>query len=143
MSQPDLLPVLSLVEKTHRAFMDALDLRLQRRGHRDTNAVQAMIAYHLGDLEMTVGELTERGIYQGSNVSYNLKHLVSAGYAIQQRDPNDRRAVRVSLTPRGLRLRDEVRDILSELGTLTDTTVLNAEAPLRTLLRALSEARST
>jgi len=142
MSQPSLLPVLSLVERAHRTFMDALELRLQRRGRRDTNAVQAMIAFHLGDFELTVGELTERGLYQGSNVSYNLKGLAAAGYIRQQRDPNDRRAVRVALTERGQALRAEVGEILVELATFTDAGALAAEQPLRVLLRGLSEARS-
>jgi DNA-binding MarR family transcriptional regulator len=142
MSQPTLLPVLSLVERAHRTFMDALEQRLQRRGRRDASAVQAMIAYHLGDLELTVGELTERGLYQGSNVSYNLKGLAAAGYIRQQRDANDRRAVRISLTERGQALRAEVGEILSEVGALTDTAALAAAEPLRVLLRGLSEARA-
>jgi DNA-binding MarR family transcriptional regulator len=141
MSQPTLLPVLSLVERAHRTFMDALDQRLQRRGRRDASAVQAMIVYHLGDLELTVGELTERGLYQGSNVSYNLKGLAAAGYIRQQRDANDRRAVRISLTERGHALRAEVGEILSEVGALTDAAALAAVEPLRVLLRGLSEAR--
>ncbi len=141
MSQPTLLPLLSLVERAHRTFMDALDQRLQRRGRRDANAVQAMIAYHLGDLELTVGELTERGLYQGSNVSYNLKGLAAAGYIRQQRDPNDRRVVRVSLTEQGQTLRAEVGEILAEFSALTDAASLNAIEPLRVLLRGLSEAR--
>jgi len=142
MSQPSLLPVLSLVERAHRTFMDALELRLQRRGRRDTNAVQAMIAFHLGDFELTVGELTERGLYQGSNISYNLKGLAAADYIRQQRDPNDRRAVRVALTERGQTLRAEVGEILAELAAFTDAGALAAEQPLRVLLRGLSEARS-
>jgi DNA-binding MarR family transcriptional regulator len=101
-----------------------------------------MIAYHLGDLELTVGELTERGLYQGSNVSYNLKGLAAAGYIRQQRDANDRRAVRISLTERGRELRAEVAEILSEIGALTDADALAAVEPLRVLLRGLSEARS-
>ncbi|PKP85452.1 MAG: MarR family transcriptional regulator, partial [Alphaproteobacteria bacterium HGW-Alphaproteobacteria-2] len=42
-----------------------------------------------------------RGYYQGSNVSYNLKKLVGAGYMHHQRCAADRRAVRVRLTARG------------------------------------------
>jgi DNA-binding MarR family transcriptional regulator len=142
MPQPTLLSVLSLVERAHRTFMDALERRLQRRGRRDASAVQAMIAYHLGDLELTVGELTERGLYQGSNVSYNLKGLAEAGYIRQQRDPNDRRAVRISLTERGQALRAEVGEILSEIGALVDADALASVGPLHVLLRGLSEARA-
>ena len=32
--------------------------------------------FNIGDAEMTVGELTLRGCYLGSNVSYNVKKMV-------------------------------------------------------------------
>ena len=36
--------------------------------------------FNIGDAEMTVGELTLRGCYLGSNVSYNVKKMVENGY---------------------------------------------------------------
>ena len=42
--------------------------------------MQALLLYNIGDAELTAGELTSRGYYLGSNVSYNLKKLVDAGY---------------------------------------------------------------
>ena len=50
-------------------------------------------------------------MYQGSNVSYNLKKLVELGYVHHERCDMDRRSVRVRLTPVG----QEVRDRVSEL----------------------------
>jgi DNA-binding MarR family transcriptional regulator len=50
---------------------------------------------------LTAGELTSRGYYLGSNVSYNLKKLVDAGYIDHQRSTVDRRSVRVKLTDKG------------------------------------------
>jgi len=41
--------------------------------------VQAMMLFNIGDAEMTVGELTLRGCYLGSNVSYNVKKMVENG----------------------------------------------------------------
>jgi len=65
------------------------------------NSVQALLLYNIGDAELTAGELTSRGYYLGSNVSYNLKKLVDAGYINHQRSTTDRRSVRVRLTPKG------------------------------------------
>ena len=63
-----------------------------------------MILYNIGELEMTVGELTLRGCYLGSNVSYNVKKMLENGYIVQERSPHDRRSVRVRLSEKGLGL---------------------------------------
>jgi DNA-binding MarR family transcriptional regulator len=53
---------------------------------------------------MTVGELTTRGAYLGSNVSYNVKKMVENGYLVQERSAHDRRSIHVRLTKKGPRL---------------------------------------
>src|SRR3546814_607652 len=53
---------------------------------------------------LTVGELTQRGYYLGSNVSYNLKKMVENGYIGQERSPHDRRSVRIRLSAKGAEL---------------------------------------
>ena len=45
-----------------------------------------------------------RGCYLGSNVSYNVKKMVDAGYLVLERSTHDRRSVRVRLSPKGLEL---------------------------------------
>src|SRR4029453_5046415 len=65
------------------------------------NRVKALLLFNIGDSELTAGELTSRGLYLGSNVSYNLKKLVDAGYIHHQRSSTDRRAVRGRLTEKG------------------------------------------
>ena len=70
------LEVISLVELLHREFMEVVKLELEGSGVRDINNVQAMMLFNIGDVEMTVGELTLRGCYLGSNVSYNVKKMV-------------------------------------------------------------------
>jgi DNA-binding MarR family transcriptional regulator len=52
--------------------------------------------------------LKTRGHYQGSNVSYNLKKLVEAGYVHHERSTTDKRSVRVSLTEKGRMVRSRV-----------------------------------
>ena len=100
------LEVISLVERLHRHFLEVVKLELEGLGIHDINNVQAMMLFNIGDAEMTVGELTLRGCYLGSNVSYNVKKMVENSYLVQQRSPHDRRSIHVRLTEKGRRLRD-------------------------------------
>lgn len=93
-----------LVERLHRHFLEVVKVDLDNRGIQDINNVQALILYNLGHDEITVGELTARGYYLGSNVSYNVKKMFEADYLVQERSPHDRRSVRVKLSPKGLEL---------------------------------------
>ena len=92
---------LKLVERLHRLLLDVIKDEFERLGRADVNSVQALLLYNIGDAELTAGELTSRGYYLGSNVSYNLKKLVDAGYIHHQRSTTDRRSVRVRLTDKG------------------------------------------
>lgn len=99
------IDVIALLERTHRRFLEVVKLELDNLGVQDINNMQAMILFNIGDLEMTVGELTTRGCYLGANVSYNVKKMLETGYIAQQRSLHDRRAVKVRLTEKGLALR--------------------------------------
>ena len=92
---------LKLIERLHRLLLDVIKDEFDRLGRTDVNSVQALLLYNIGDAELTAGELTSRGYYLGSNVSYNLKKLVDAGYIDHQRSTVDRRSVRVKLTDKG------------------------------------------
>ena len=92
---------LELIERIHRLLLDVIKDEFERLGRTDVNSVQALLLYNIGDAELTAGELTSRGYYLGSNVSYNLRKLVDAGYIDHQRSTVDRRSVRVKLTDKG------------------------------------------
>jgi DNA-binding MarR family transcriptional regulator len=92
---------LELIERLHRLQLDVIKDESERLGRTDVNSVQALLLYNIGDAELTAGELTSRGYFLGSNVSYNLKKLVDAGYIDHQRSTVDRRSVRVKLTDKG------------------------------------------
>src|SRR5436309_2275676 len=102
------LEVISLVERLHRHFLEVVKLELDGLSIHDINNVQGLMLFNIGDLEMTVGELTLRGCYLGSNVSYNVKKMVEAGYIQQERSLHDRRSVRVRLTDKGQDLRKKI-----------------------------------
>src|SRR5215469_7383282 len=105
------LETLNLVERLHRQLLDVIKDELDRRDEREINSVQALLLFNVGDQELTAGELRTRGHYLGSNVSYNLKKLVEAGYVHHERSSVDRRSVLVRLTSKG----EAVRNMLSGL----------------------------
>jgi DNA-binding MarR family transcriptional regulator len=100
--------VISLVERLHRQFLELVKLELEGLRIHDINNVQGMMLFSIGDAEMTVGELTLRGCYLGSNVSYNVKKMVENGYLVQERSLHDRRSIHVHLTEKGCKLRDRL-----------------------------------
>jgi len=109
----DYMDVLGIVERRHRLLLDVIKDEFERLGLLDINAVQALLLFNVGENEVTAGELKSRGYYQGSNVSYNLKKLVEAGYMHHQRCQIDRRAVRVKLTEKGRDVRATVAELFS------------------------------
>jgi len=90
------LEVISLVERLHRHFLEVVKLELDGLQIHDINNVQGLMLFNIGDAEMTVGELTLRGCYLGSNVSYNVKKMVENGYLEQERSVHDRRSISCS-----------------------------------------------
>lgn len=102
---------LSLIERLHRLLLDVIKDEFERLAVIEINPVQALLLYNIAEHEVTAGELRSRGFYQGSNVSYNVKKLVEAGYLHHQRSEVDRRSVRVRLTQKGRAMRDCVGEL--------------------------------
>lgn len=123
----DYLTVIRLIERLHRQFLEVIKGEIDRLGIRDINNIQALILYNIGADELTVGELTHRGYYLGSNVSYNVRKMVENGYLIQERSTHDRRSIRVRLSDKGLKVRDKVEEILDEQASKLGDTGINAE----------------
>src|SRR5689334_17264339 len=105
------LETIGLIERLHRHFLEIVKLELDGLGIHDINNVQGLILFNIGDAEMTVGELTLRGCYLGSNVSYNVKKMVENGYLIQERSQHDRRSIHVRLTDKGRALRERLSNM--------------------------------
>ena len=98
------LETILLIERLHRRFLDVVKSELDRLKIEDINNVQTLILYNISDDQLTVGELTNRGYYLGTNVSYNVKNLVESGYLIQEKAPHDKRSTRVRLSEKGKEL---------------------------------------
>lgn len=95
---------ISLIERLHRRFLDVIKTELDKLGIDDINNIQTLILYNISEEQLTIGELTNRGYYLGSNVSYNVKKLVENGYLVQERAPHDKRSTRIKLSDKGLDL---------------------------------------
>jgi DNA-binding MarR family transcriptional regulator len=123
------LEMLGLVERLHRLLLDVIKDEFERLGIIEVNPVQGLLLFNIGENEVSAGELKSRGFYQGSNVSYNLKKLVEAGYMHHQRSDVDRRSVRVKLTEKGRRLRATIAELFArQAGVIHRRGTLDAVA---------------
>jgi DNA-binding MarR family transcriptional regulator len=139
------LEAIRLIERLHRQFLEVIKCELDRLAVEDINNVQALILSNIGREELTVGELTNRGYYLGSNVSYNVKKMVENGYLVQERSAHDRRSVRVRVSDKGLELCDRINGLhdrhVASLtgGPITEATLEAANQTLRNIERFWSE----
>ncbi len=112
-----------LIERMHRRFLDVVRSELTRNGINDISPVQAMMLANIGDEEMTVRDLIERGYYLGSNASYNLKNLVDGGYVERQTAVHDRRSALIKVSAKG----QVILDALAKLNVqMADTLLKNS-----------------
>ncbi len=118
--KPAYVESLGLIERLHRRFLEVVRIELERMGERGISNVQSLILFNMGDEELSVGELTTRGCYLGTNVSYNLKKLIDAGFVCQRSSPHDRRSVRVNLTEQGLALRMRLEEAFERHAAVLD-----------------------
>ncbi len=122
------LETISLIERLHRQCLEVVKAELDRIGVRDLNNVQALILFNIGDEELTVGELTQRGYYLGSNVSYNVKKMVENGYLIQERSPHDRRSFHVRAAEKGLEISRQLDELFKEQSGRLDEAQLSQDS---------------
>ncbi|MFD2263104.1 MarR family winged helix-turn-helix transcriptional regulator [Lacibacterium aquatile] len=136
------LDAIRLTERLHRQFLELVKAELDRLGMEDINNVQAFILYNIGREELTVGELTNRGYYLGSNVSYNVRKMVENGFIVQERSTHDRRSIRVKLTAKGLDLCNRMeamfdKQLTALSGGMSQEEMANASNVYRRLERFL------
>ena len=96
--------VTRLVERMHRRLLDVVRIELNRQGIDDVSPAQVLMLLNIGDEEVSVRDLIERGYYLASNASYNLKALHEGGYIDRSTAARDKRAARIRLSERGLQL---------------------------------------
>jgi len=121
------LETIRLIERLHRRFLDVIKTELDRLGIEDINNVQTLILSNISSEQLTVGELTARGYYLGSNVSYNVKKLVENGYLNQERSPHDRRMTRVRVSEKGLELCERIDELYEKNARQLEHEVISRE----------------
>lgn len=109
-AKPAYVETIRRVEVLHRQLLDLVKAEFDRMCWDDINPTQALMMFHLGADEMPSGDLRARGLYSGTNASYNLSKLVAGGY-LSRRQGKDRREVWIKLTPKG----EEVAEVVDEL----------------------------
>ncbi len=129
---------ITLIERLHRQFLDVVKIELERAGVFDINNVQSMILHNIGTDELTVGELTVRGYYLGSNVSYNVKKMVENGYLEQERSVHDKRSVRVKLSEKGRKLNSAIGALYAKHEQLLTAAGIN-DARLADMNKVLND----
>jgi DNA-binding MarR family transcriptional regulator len=112
-----------LIERMHRRYLDVVRIELSRRRVIDLSPVQAVMLGTIGNEEISVRDLIERGYYLGSNASYNLKNLVDGGYVLREASVRDRRSARLKLSPKGR----EILDVLIKLNLQTAEGLIKNE----------------
>lgn len=131
-----------LIERLHRRYLDVIRYELSQLGIDDINAVQALLLMNVQNSEVSIRELVDRGYYIGSNVTYNVRHLVETGYLDQERSERDRRSVRIRATAKGTELCASLVEMESrhaEALNAEDDTLGAAWALLRGLERVWSD----
>lgn len=116
------LKALALLEQAHRRLHDVVKDNLERSGERSLTGVQALLLYEIGESETPASALRARGSFAGTSMSYNVKKLQEGGYLVQSRSNDDRRTVRLKLTPSGKVVRNRVADLFEKQATALEPT---------------------
>jgi DNA-binding MarR family transcriptional regulator len=116
------LTALALLEQAHRRLHDVVKDNLERSGERSLTGVQALLLYEIGENETPASALRARGSFAGTSMSYNVKKLQEGGYLVQSRSNDDRRTVRLKLTPSGKAVRNRVAELFEKQATALEPT---------------------
>ncbi len=135
------LGIILAVERLHRRFLDVVKSRLDAAGIEDINNIQTLILYNIGNETLSIGELTTRGYYLGSNVSYNIKKMSECGYLENERSAHDRRSVKVQVSEKGREIIEMFDGMFSEHVKHFDESSItgNAMMQLRDQLNTLED----
>ena len=105
-----------LLNKAARRWNALFVEALERRGVTDIRPSFGAVLVPLfrgGDLRL--GEIAERGGLSKQTVTSLIQRLEALGYVERRPDPEDGRAIRVSLTESGVRMKEAVRASVEEV----------------------------
>ncbi|KPG96061.1 MarR family transcriptional regulator [Pseudomonas sp. RIT-PI-q] len=122
------------VYSTNLAFGKAFRPLLKQLGLTYTQYITIVALWE--DENLTVGALGEKLFLESNTLTPILKKLEAMGYLLRQRDPEDERQVRISLTKSGRKL----RECRNEMG-LIDASGLS-QNEFKRLQKAIVKLRS-
>ncbi len=102
------------LERANRRFATFLQAEMTRLGVREIGPAHAMLLLTIGNDELSVGQLMDRGPYGGTNLSYYLKQLGESGYVERIPLPRDRRTIRLRLTEKARTLCADLTEIAAK-----------------------------
>jgi len=102
------------LERANRRFATFLQAEMTRLGVREIGPAHAMLLMTIGNDELSVGQLMDRGPYGGTNLSYYLKQLGECGYVERIPLPRDRRTIRVRLTKKAQDLCADLTEVAAK-----------------------------
>ncbi len=114
-------------ERLYKLFLDIIKLELDSLSIIDINSIQALTLINIGKNTITVGELTAKGYYSGSNASYNIRKMTANGYIVQQQSLHDKRSCHIKLSEKGLNLYKILNDKLGKYTKAFQTGENNIE----------------
>ena len=88
--------------------------------------------YHLGPLSL--GQLADKLLVTGGNVTYVMDRLESQGLVVRERSPQDRRIIQAKLTANGRKL---ISEVFPGHGAFIEDLANHLEADEQELLRTL------
>lgn len=110
----DCLTLIDITGRLRHLFLDIVEQELSYLKIRDVTPIQLMMMYNLKADQIAVGSLVERGLYNGTNPSYNIKKLVAGGYVIQEKSSHDHRNTMIKLSQKGKDVCNKIDKAFSE-----------------------------
>lgn len=108
------LELIDLTGRLRHLFLDIVNEELNYLKIRDITPIQLMMMYNLKSDQLAVGSLVERGLYNGTNPSYNIKKLVTCGYVIQEKSVHDHRNTMIKLSQKGKDVCNKIEKAFSD-----------------------------
>jgi len=125
--------------RCYSSYAKAVSCKIQEYGLTPPQFGIIEALYHLGPLSL--GELAEKLLVTGGNVTYVMDRLEEQDLVVRQRSPEDRRIVQARLTPKGRALISDVfPGHASFIGELAEHLEPREREELRRLLKKLGRA---
>ncbi|ATU90436.1 winged helix DNA-binding protein [Phyllobacterium zundukense] len=126
------------LERANRRFASFLQAEMTRRGVQEIGPAHAMLLLTIGNDELSVGQLMDRGPYGGTNLSYYLKQLGECGYIERIPLARDRRTARIRLSEKARQLCSDLTEVAAKYHRLVagdPENMRNMEVAFETLDR--------